>query len=164
MRNLLRLPAVSLLALTLFVGCSGDDEKEPEADPSPTAEVSQEGPAPAQERGCKVEVEVTGTVEASWTGKATVRLSEEEPTAIYQAQDGESSIAVYSPLNDNPASANVTVGDSTFTTPLGDDTGLEVAEDGSGAAVAADATGIDDNQVRIDAVFECGKPKKGSSD
>ncbi|MFA6576687.1 MAG: hypothetical protein WCS84_14795, partial [Nocardioides sp.] len=83
----MRFPRLLIAALALaaaLTACSGDDS-EPKGDESPgaTPSATDEPSAPGEERGCRATVEVTGTVEASWEGKATVRGEEAGPGAVY---------------------------------------------------------------------------------
>ncbi len=91
---------LTALALTLaLTACSGDDSSDsdaPAGDAASQADESgepgdateEESEVPGEERSCRATVTVTGTVEASWKGKATVRGEEDGPSAVYLDQAG----------------------------------------------------------------------------
>ena len=86
-RALLVLPSLGL-ALTLGA-CSGDDGDGGQADPAPSPSAS--GPVGDAEKGCTVELTVSGGAEATYSGEARVIRSAQEgqPKAIYMAAWGK---------------------------------------------------------------------------
>lgn len=157
---LLSVPAL-VLGLGL-VGCSGDDGgEEPDVEASATATADpSDGPVGAQVRkGCTAEVEMTGTMTASWSGKATVRQDEGAPT-VYTAEDGKVTVTAYSSAEGFETTANIAGPRGTFTTPLGSDEGLDLDVEGSGGTVDADVVGLDDAEGHLTATFTC--PEKGA--
>lgn len=148
-----------LCAVSVLSSCSGSDssDSKPEASSSasPTKGSSQD-PKAQKTRECKVEVALTGAVEASWTGKGSSRTASSGPDATYTAKHGKTQLAVYSDGKDFTASANVTVGQDTFTTPPADSTGITARGNGKGAELDADLSGIDaGNKTHVTATFTC---------
>lgn len=145
----------TVLALSLAAGCS-DDPDSPADDASPTGAATTAEQQASKSRDCKVDVTVSGAVEATWKGEGQAQVQRSAgPPAFYQASKGENSIAVYAEGEDFERSAVVSVGGATFTTEQGAD-GVEARPNGRGASVDADATGVDpDSQVRIVATFTC---------
>ncbi len=85
--------------------------------------------ADTRSRGCTAEVRVTGAVEASWEGKATVRrpLSQGAAvTAVYDTSAEEGSLNAVSGAGGNPDVAVVTVDRRNFST-VGQEGTLEVS-------------------------------------
>lgn len=145
-----------LCAMSVLSACSGGDAKpDKNADPTTSSTPSKSSQVEIS-AVCRVKVAVTGSVEVSWTGRGTSQTMGSGPAAFYSAAHDGSQIAVYAKGEDFPTSANITSGQDTFTTPLGDDTGLDVKASGQSARVDADAVGIaPDAKVHITASFDC---------
>jgi hypothetical protein len=169
---LISVPVLCLmLALTACSGDGDDDDKEP-GDASSSSQSAENGeggeggagaePEPVGDiqRVCEAEVDVTGAVEASWEGDATVRLTSDGERAVYEALDGDARVAIYSAGGDfETPSANFTQGDETFTTPLGEKEGLKAKVNGKSASADAEAAGIAGDTVQIKASFTCGRTR-----
>src|SRR6476469_4661778 len=131
----LLLPVSALCLAGLLAGCSGGDDATAGAAGSTSTSSASGSPSAAApvgkkaQRTCDVEVEVTGSVQASWKGKGTSLRMTSGPDAIYRSQHGKSQVVVYSSGKDFKTSANFTQGQQTFTTPLGDATGIDAASD-----------------------------------
>jgi hypothetical protein len=147
--------AVSSLCLVVaLTACSGDSDESAGAEPGSAASSSTQ--ASSETNGCRAEVEVTGAVQDSWTGKATVTTMDSGPAALYRASHGKTQVNVYAAGDDFPTSANVSQGEQTFTTPQGDETGVDAQGSGKGATVDADAAGVDPgSKVHLTATFTC---------
>lgn len=156
---LLSVPALVLsLGLT---GCSGDDgDDKPDADASTASDAAEAPPAAQVRKGCTAEVEMTGAVTASWSGKATVRRGQGAPTA-YTAEDGKMRVTAYASAEGFDATANFTGPGGTFTTPLDSDEGLDLDAKGSGGTVDADVVGLQDAKGHLTATFDCAKKGGG---
>ena len=156
MRSSRLLLAVSAICLaSTLTACGGGDDK-PDAGSSPTGSATKGDDAGKVNRTCKAEVEVTGSVAASWTGKGTSMRMTSGPQAIYRAEKGDAQIVLYAPGKDFETTANFTQGDQTFTTQLGDKTGLDIAGSGRSATVDADAVGVKpDDAAHLSATFHC---------
>lgn len=149
----LTLAVTALLAVAALAGCSGDDEG-PESEDAPTP--TEEAAAGHMNGTCRATVEVTGAVTVSWEGKGEVRVTD-DGLAVYTAEDGTDRLAVYSADDAAPASVNFMSGDAQYSTPPGDDTGLEVAPSGRRATVAAAAADPGGSTVDVKADFTCKK-------
>lgn len=163
--RLLSVPALCLL-LTL-TACSGDDD-EPDGDSSSSAgaeadddgERTKDKPVGDVQRVCQAVVDVTGTVEASWEGPGNVRLTSDGERAVYESLDADARVVIYSAGGDfETASANFSDGEQTYTTPLGDGTGLKAKVNGKSASADAQAAGIEGDPVQISADFTCGRTR-----
>lgn len=154
----LMLTGTTLLALSLVGGCSDDSDTQDTAnkEPAPTASNEQEGAASSKSRDCKVDVAVSGDVEASWKGPGQAQVQKSaSPPAFYQAAKGKNSIAVYAEGGDFQRSAVVTVNGNTYTTEQGA-SGVDAEPNGKAATVDADAGGVKPNSlVHIVASFTC---------
>lgn len=155
MRSTRLLLAASTLCLaSTLAACSGGDD-EPSADKSASASKSAEAGQQVT-RKCTAKVEVTGSVQASWTGKGTSMRMTSGPKAIYRADHGDGEIVLYAAGKDFATTANFTQGNQTFTTQLGDDSGLDIAGSGRKASVEADAVGVDPGaNAHLVASFDC---------
>jgi hypothetical protein len=168
----------SVLALCLVLSlaaCSGDDDDKDPGDAASSSQagdsgeddegaegddVAEQEPVGDIERVCQAQVEVTGALQAAWEGDAKVRLTSDGERAVYQATNGDQRLAIYSAGGDfETPSANFTQGDQTFTTPLGDKTGLKAKVNGKSASADAEAAGIEGDTVQISASFTCGRTK-----
>ncbi len=145
---------MSVLCLAAaLTGCSDDGSK---ADAKPDGDKSSAAQPENTTRDCTVDVEVTGAVQASWSGKASSATMTSGPAAVYRAVKGDTQLAVYAKGDDFPASANVTQGQRTFTTPQGDGNGVTAKGSGASAKVDAEASGIKPGQsVHLTADFTC---------
>ena len=154
MRSSRLLLAVSAICLaSTLTACGGGDDKP---DAAPTGSATKDAKSAKVHRTCKAEVEVTGSVQASWTGKGTSMLMTSGPEAIYRAEKGDAQVVLYAPGKDFKTTANFTQGDRTFTTQLGDKTGLDIAGSGKSAKVDADAVGVKpDDAAHVVATFDC---------
>src|SRR6478672_8867783 len=105
MRSSRLLLAVSAICLaSTLTACGGGDDSSDAGSPAGTA---TKGDRPAKvQRSCKAEVEVTGSVEASWTGKGTSMLMASGPQAIYRAEKGDAQVVLYAPGKDFATTAN----------------------------------------------------------
>ena len=155
----LTLAVTALCSALVLSACSGSDDDKPEAGApsSDSTTKASEAPEPFQ-RKCTVEVQVSGKVEASWSGKG--RSSNEAGPTMYQFEDGKNRMAVYAGKDDIPTNANITVGGATYTT-TDPEKGLEVAGNGTKAVVDADTSGVDSEGPHVKATFTCGKGDKG---
>jgi len=160
-----------LLALSACSGDGDDDDKEP-GDASSSSQFAEDGeggeegegaeqePVGDIQRVCEAEFDVTGSVDASWEGDATVRLTSDGERAVYEALDGDARVAIYSAGGDfETPSANFTQGDETYTTPLGGREGLTAKVNGKSASADAEAAGIAGDTVQIKASFTCGRTR-----
>lgn len=144
-----------LCAVSVLSSCGGDDPaKKPDATPSASSSHAQD-PGAQKTRTCKVEVAVTGAATVSWTGKGTSRTASSGPRATYTATHGKAQISVYSDGQDFTASANVTIGQDTYTTPPADSTGVDARGNGKGAELDADTTGTKGQTAHVTASFDC---------
>lgn len=152
-----RLPIAALALAAALTGCSGDDS-EPEGE-APPASSAPEPDVPGEEHGCRATVEVTGTVEASWEGKATVRGEEAGPDAVYLTAQRKKTVTAYAVGEDFPQSVNFYDGEQVFATQPGSDAGLDIRPDGKMAEIDAEAFNVQGESVQIVASFDC--PRKG---
>lgn len=156
-RRLLLAPTV--LCLGLLAGCSGGDDEDPApVDPeSPTAAESEEQGSTPKIRKCKVDVEIIGAIEASWTGKGRAIIGNSSgPPAFYQASEGDIQVSAYAEGEDFVPSVVIASPDGTFSTEPGAD-GLQISPKGKGAEVDAAAVGVDPESpdARVAASFDC---------
>jgi hypothetical protein len=143
----------SFCLLAALTACSGDSDDKASAEPDGASSSSKPS---SETTGCRAEVEVTGAVQDSWSGKATVTSMDSGPAALYRASHGDTQVNVYAAGDDFPTSANVTQGEQTFTTPQGSAEGLDAQGNGKGATVDADAAGVDPSStVHVNATFTC---------
>jgi hypothetical protein len=172
-------PVPALCLLLMLSACSGDDgddgDDDKPGDGSSSAasdngegdegeagegEAGEDEPVGDVQRVCEAQVDVTGAVEASWEGDATVRLTSDGERAVYEAINEDSRLAIYSAGGDfDTASANFTQADQTFTTPMGDKAGLKAKVNGKSASADAEAAGIAGDTVQIQASFTCGRTR-----
>lgn len=163
--------ATVCLALSL-AACSGDDD-EPADEESSSAEgsagVDEDGnPAPAETeapgapiRGCTATVELTGAVEGSWEGRATVRTQDPDatnptqPDAVYLSENRRQSLSVYSSGEDFAKSVTYTDGQTTYASDPEDTSGIEARPNGRGATVETTLRDVDDNTADVVAEFTC---------
>lgn len=167
--------ATVCLALSL-AACSGDDDEEPADGETSSAEgsegaagVDEDGnPAPAETeapgapiRGCTATVELTGAVEGSWEGRATVRTqdpdatSPTQPDAVYVSENRRQSLSVYSSGEDFAKSVTYTDGQTTYASDSEDTSGIEARPNGRGATVETTLRDVDDNTAEVVAEFTC---------
>ena len=167
----MRSPRLLIIALALtaaLTACSGDDSSDSAAPAdgasqagdggSPTEEESQ---VPGEERGCRATVSVTGTVEASWEGRATVRGEEDGPSAVYLTTSKKQTVTAYAKGEDFPPSVNYFDGEQVFATRPGNGQGLDIRPNGKVAEIDAEAFNVDGDTVQVVASFDCAKKKKG---
>lgn len=155
----LTLAVTALVAAVALTACSGssDDDGDKDAGAPASSSPASESAAPEPfERTCEVDVQVTGAVEASWSGKG--RSSNEAGPTIYQFAQGKDHITVYAGKDDIPTNANVTVDGATYTT-TDPESGLDIAGNGTSAKVDADTDGVDGPGPHVSATFTCGKGK-----
>lgn len=155
----MRFPRLLIAALALaaaLTACSGDDSTNdaPEGDAASQA-TGGESRAPLEERGCRATVEVTGAVEASWEGKATVRGEESGPSAVYATAQRKRTVTAYAAGEEFPSSVNFTDGDRVFATTPGDNTGLDLDPTGKQASIDVQAVNVEGQSVRVTATFDC---------
>jgi hypothetical protein len=133
-------PAVLLVCAVLAgaSGCGGGGGGDDAVDAS--GAVPQAGSIPTAEGDqCDIEVEVTGAVETSWSGPASLSTSEDVgPPAFYQASHDGTVVSISSAGNGFEAGVIIGSGSDSFVTE--GDGGLDVAADGSGAELDVDAT------------------------
>lgn len=159
-----RLLIAALALTTALTACSGDDS-EPEGDESPgessgaspgaTPRTTDEPKSAGEERGCRATVKVTGTVEASWKGKATVRSEEAGPGAVYLTAKRKKTVTAYAKGEDFPASVNFYDGKQVFATQPGSGTGLDIRPNGKLAEVDAEAYNVEGDTVQVVVTFDC---------
>lgn len=153
----------ALLAATALAGCSGSDD-----DPSSDAKSGKSGksadPSASPtvkadvQKPCKATIQAD-SVSGDWKD-AQVRVSDDH--AVYSAQAGDTRISVYSPIGDSTASVNLYVKDGQYSTPVGNDEGLDVDGKGRSATVDADLDDVGGGgSVHVSADFTCGKGGKG---
>lgn len=151
----MRLPrltlAVTALATALaLTGCSGsDDDPATNADPSATA-------ASESQADCEATVELTGAIDASWSGPGYV-ITGGGNQAFYKTAKGQKSVSIIPGRGDEPATPIVSAGGTTFTVQAGKGT-VDVDPDGGGAEVDADATATKKGKnvtVHLVASFDC---------
>ncbi|GEP38956.1 hypothetical protein NPS01_26190 [Nocardioides psychrotolerans] len=166
----MRSPRLLLTALALtaaLTACSGDDSSESDAPAGDAASQATDAPSeeesqvPGEERGCRATVSVTGTVEATWEGKATVRGEEAGPSAVYLTADGKQTVTAYAKGEDFPPSVNFYDGTQVFATQPGTATGLDIRPNGKIAEIDAEAFNVGGKTVQVVASFDCAKKKKG---
>lgn len=146
----------ALLAATALAGCSGSDDKAPADAKSDKPTGSSSGPRGDVEKPCKATIQAD-TVPGEWKD-ASVRISDDH--AVYSATSGDTRLAVYSAFGDTTASVNMYVKKGQFSTPPGDDTGLDVNGKGQSAEVDADLADVAGGEsVHVSATFTCGKGK-----
>lgn len=153
----------ALLAATALAGCSGSDDgdKSP-ADAKPgKSTASSSAPQPNVEKPCKATIQADG-VSGEWKD-AQVRVSEDH--AVYTATAGDARLAVYSANGDSTASVNLYVKKGQYSTPPGDDDGLDVDGKGRSAKVDADLADVKGGDpVHVTATFTCAKGKDTGTD
>lgn len=163
-----RLAALTVTTFALAVGlqaCSGDTDEAPEAAESSatsTTERDDDGVlddgSGDKQRNCKVQVEVTGAVDATWkmTGES-VQPANGSPAAYYTAEKDDRMVQVFAAGGDiDTSSAVVSVDGVTYTTNPTDSAGVEASEEGTSAQVEAQADSTDGGSVDLVAEFTCG--------
>ena len=150
----LALALTALLAATALAGCSGSDDKDSDAkSDKPTASSSQ---LPETEKPCKATISAD-PAPGEWKD-AQVRIAEDH--AVYTADAGDARLAVYSAYGDSTASVNLYVKKDQWSTPVGNDDGLDVDGKGRSATVDADLDNVKGgDSVHVSATFTCGKGK-----
>ncbi|KQP66499.1 hypothetical protein [Nocardioides sp. Leaf285] len=160
-RALLVLTSFSL-ALTLGA-CSGDDGDgdgdQADATPSPSAS----GPVGDAEKGCTVELTVSGGAEATYSGEARVIRSAQEgqPKAIYMAawgKDDQNTLNVYQAGGEIETSAVLSLDGSNFASQGSE--GIEITRREVTAELPL--TGADDESADLAATFTCGRGGKNA--
>lgn len=156
----------ALLAATALAGCSGSDDgsdggsagTSPGTSKSGKPSDAASGPQGDVEKPCEATIQAD-TVSGEWTDKQ-VRVSDDH--AVYTATAGDTRLAVYSAYGDSTASVNLYVKKGQYSTPVGDDSGLEVDGKGRSAQVDADLADVQGGgSVHVTARFTCGKGGKG---
>lgn len=159
----MRFPRLLIAALALaaaLTACSGDDsEPKGEDPPVATPSATDEPDIPAEGRGCRATVEVTGEVEASWEGKATVRSEEAGPAAVYLTAQRKQTVTAYANGEDFPPSVNFYDGEQVFATQPGNSTGLDIRPNGKLAEIDAEAFNVQGETVQVIASFDCTRKK-----
>lgn len=141
------------------------DATPPEGDADATADLpgsaSTGESAPALEgEDCEVEIVITGSVDASWTGGGdTVTGDETGAPAVYEAQDGSLRLTLSAGSGDFDPSVLLTDfadGGVTYGSTPGEGD-LDIAADGSGASVAGElvAPELPGETVNVTATFVC---------
>lgn len=152
--------SVPALTLSLALGaCSGEDDQDPSSEAS-TSQVADALQPARVKGGCTAEVEVTGDVTASWSGKATVRRGEGTPTVYTTEADG-GTVAAYAAAEGFETTANFTGDAGTFTTEPEVADGLDLDAEGTGGTIDADLVGLDDQTAHLTATFTCDETGKG---
>ncbi|MCM3514360.1 hypothetical protein [Nocardioides sp. P86] len=156
-RALLVLPSLSL-ALALGA-CSGDDGGGDQADPAPSPSAS--GPVGDAEKGCTVELTVSGGAEAAYSGEARVIRSAQEgqPKAIYMAawgKDDQNTLNVYQAGGEIETSAVLSLDGANFASEGSE--GIEITR--REATADLPLTGADDTSADLAATFSCGRGGK----
>lgn len=152
-----------VMSMSLLVGCSGDDDDPGKGEPSSAATGSESpGSDPSKDddpgsvtKKCQATIAITGEVTADWDGKAEVRLNGNGPKAVYRSANDAGTVTAYSEGEDFKSSVNVIVGDTTYATRPGDDSGLDIGTKGKSAEVDADAFDVNDKSVHVTASFDC---------
>jgi hypothetical protein len=132
------LAVTALCAVTLLTGCSGDDDGDDSANPGDSASGSPSASQSLPGAPCEATVEVTGKVEASWTGVANVVTSGGQAT--YTAADGEANLVVGSGTKKQPSAPIFALSGDVFYGKPGAK-GVEADPKGGGAEVDTDVTG-----------------------
>lgn len=153
--------AASTLAIALSLSaCSGDgDDDKGKTDAAAPSESSNAGEKVFHKK-CDAELELSGAVLWTWSGKGTV--TNEGGVTTYQAADGEDSVIVYAGNDNITTNANVTYDGQTYTT-TDPESGLDVAANGTSAKVNAPTTGVAGDGPRAVIKFTCGKAGSGKS-
>ena len=157
---------ITALALTAaLTACSGDDSEgdAPAGDTASQASdgTGEESQVPGEERGCRATVSVTGVVEASWDGKATVRGEEDGPSAVYLTARKKQTVTAYAQGEDFPASVNFYDGEQVFATQPGSSQGLDIRPNGKVAEIDAEAFNVQGESVQVVGSFDCTRKKSG---
>lgn len=152
-RTRARVAVLAAVPLLLLTGCGGDDPDGGGDD------AAADGDVPAlQGEDCDAEVTLTGAIEASWSGNATVDTSDSvAPPATYQSSDAGTILTVSAVGNgfDDPTVILLADGRS-FGVPFGEGS-VDVSADGSGATIdaAAPEVGGEGGTVQVTATFTC---------
>ena len=162
-RNVLAVTALCTL-LGPLSACSGSDSDGPSssssasssgsssASPSGTGVTDRE-----KKSGCTATVELTGAVEASWSGKATAAKSKGRGVSYStSSKDGSTTVAVLPKQKTIPATPVVTADGTSYTAQSGKGTSADPK--GKGATVDADAVVLVDGKqktVHVVAEFDC---------
>ena len=162
----LRLLITALALTAALTACSGDDSSD-ESSAGDAASQATDGGSPSEEesqaigeeRGCRATVSVTGTVEASWEGRATVRGEEAGPSAVYLTASKKQTVTAYAKGEDFPPSVNFFDGEQVFATRPGSGQGLDIRPNGKVAEIDAEAFNVDGDAVQVVASFDCTKKK-----
>ena len=144
----LTLAVTALSAALALTACSDDggDEKESTGD-APAAADSE-----APELRCGSAVKVSGTAEATWSGKAEPTQTSESGQAVYESRSKQGKLVVTSAGEGDEASVELTVGGTTYTAS-GD--GVDAQEDGTGAEISVETSNADGAGPRLIASFVC---------
>lgn len=142
--------ATALLALT---ACGGSDSAEGGSDGD------DPGSFPTLESGgCEADVEITGDVEASFSGDASVETSESSgPPAFYQVSDDDLVLSIYASGNGFDATFLLSDGaDGQYGGPLTGAAADAVSADGSGARIDADGDEVaGTRRIHVTATVTC---------
>ncbi|NYD42706.1 hypothetical protein [Nocardioides panaciterrulae] len=146
---------VSALGLAVTASaCSSDDST---SDASASAAEPSAAATTEARTSCRVQVALTGDVQATWKGKGFATTENTSgPPAFYQAAGKGFTLSMYAEGNGfDHASAVVTADKVTYTTQPGSGH-VQVDDSGKGGQVDADATGIKPHtQVHVKASFDC---------
>jgi hypothetical protein len=146
------IPVVSVLcAVGALSSCSGDNGGGNGADGSdspPTSASTVEA-----RNGCTADVEITGALRQSWSGKAFSITENQRGPVQYSTTKGKLTLAVLGAEGDFDALANLTTPKGIYTSQGGT---VEADDKGGGAKVDADATGVGAGKgIHVTASFDC---------
>ena len=135
------------LALTACSDDSGTDDTEPETQSTSTAEGSE-----VAVLECGSAVKVSGSAEASWSGKARPTETSESGHAVYESRSKQGRVVVTSAAEGEDASVELTLGNATYTAS---GEGIDAQADGTGAEMAVETSNGDEAGPRLIASFVC---------
>lgn len=171
-RRTLSATAALCLALSLAACSGGDDESGSPSEGGSSGgfdEAAEQAPG-SPERGCTVTVELTGSVESSWSGKATARLRAESdtgsgPEAVYEAKNKREQLSVYSAGEEFENAVTYTRGKQTFSADPALLEDADIETNGKAASVDVALNNVQGDEANVVAEFTCGgggKKKKNN--
>lgn len=137
--------AALVCSLGLLAGCS--DDAGGEADGTPTSAPTEE-----QRGACEAEVELTGGLDASWSGEGFVVTENRSGPVLYKTSHQKLTLTLLGEDDDFPAVASLTTKQGTLS---GSEGTIDVDPEGGGAEVETTLTGGQGKPVDLVATFTC---------
>ena len=163
---------VPLVCLVLpLAACSGDDGKDEDKDRAGDEPTSVIPTDPEEARRqvaktakCDAEVTTTGAYDAEWQGEAVVRtggksVDDTGPNAVYQLEDEENRVALYSPGPEFKGSISLSADGMSYSSDPADAESFDIDKRGKHAKVDTTLTSISGKELTLVAEFTCGKGK-----